>query len=290
MENPSDTPAIKVSIAAAEDAGPPRKLTVRQERSQAARARRIACYEKAVELGRQDVSQREIGRRLGLNRGTVRQYLQTGQFPERAGRHYTSHSDPVADKICKRWAEGCHNAAQIARELIAEKFDGSYYMIRRRVHNMLAQGQISKSGSATGSGTTATVKPPSPTRLSWLLFADECEIFDEDRTLLQAIYEMCAEAKAAGELARAFRRMVRQRQGAHLEEWMSQATTAGAPREIKSFAEFLRQDYDAVKAGLTLPWNNGQLEGQVNRLKLIKRQMFGRASFALLRARVLQAG
>ena len=71
---------------------------------------------------------------------------------------------------------------------------------------------------------------------------------------------------------------------------MSQATAAGAPREIKSFAEFLRQDYDAVKAGLTLSWSNGQVEGQVNRLKLIKRQMFGRASFALLRARVLRAG
>ena len=81
-----------------------------------------------------------------------------------------------------------------------------------------------------------------------------------------------------------------QRLGAQLEEWMSQATAAGAPREIKSFAEFLRQDYDAVKAGLTLSWSNGQVEGQVNRLKLIKRQMFGRASFALLRARVLRAG
>ena len=284
-----DTPLLE-PFATEDAAGTLKTLTARQQRSQANRARRIARYEETVELGRKGVSQREIGRRLGLNRGTVRQYLSTGQFPERADRHYTSHSDPVADKIRKRWAEGCHNAAQIARELMAEKFDGSYYMIRRRVQKMLAQSQICKAGSATGTRTTTTGKPPSPIRLSWLLLADEGEIPDEDRTLLQGLYEKCAEARVASELAGAFRRMVRQRLGAQLEEWMSRATAAGVPREIKSFAEFLRQDYDAVKAGLTLSWSNGQVEGQVNRLKLIKRQMFGRASFALLRARVLRAG
>jgi transposase len=71
---------------------------------------------------------------------------------------------------------------------------------------------------------------------------------------------------------------------------VTRATAETAPREISSFAACLKQDYDAVKTGLTLEWSNGQVEGQVNRLKLLKRQMYGRAGFDLLRARVLRAG
>ena len=81
--------------------------------------------------------------------------------------------------------------------------------------------------------------------------------------------------------------MLRTRQGAHLDDWIKRAKESGIP-ELRSFAKGLLKDYDAVLAGLTLPWSQGQTEGQIQRLKFLKRQMYGRASFPVLRQRVLR--
>src|SRR5438270_11504981 len=80
--------------------------------------------------------------------------------------------------------------------------------------------------------------------------------------------------------------MLRERGGEHLDEWLERVEKQGIA-ELQSFAQGLKKDYEAVKAGLTLSWSNGQTEGQVHRLKLIKRQMYGRGSCTLLRKRVL---
>ena len=85
----------------------------------------------------------------------------------------------------------------------------------------------------------------------------------------------------------AFCQMLRTRQGEHLDDWIKRAKESGIP-ELRSFAKGLLKDYDAVKAGLTLEWSQGQTEGQIQRLKVLKRQMFGRASFPVLRQRVLR--
>ena len=80
--------------------------------------------------------------------------------------------------------------------------------------------------------------------------------------------------------------MVRQRQAEKFEAWLLQAAASGIP-ELVSFVAGLERDKAAVVAALSLPFSNGQVEGQVNRLKLIKRCMYGRAKFDLLRRRVL---
>jgi len=82
--------------------------------------------------------------------------------------------------------------------------------------------------------------------------------------------------------------MMRQRQGERLDAWLSQVHESGLP-ELQSFAQGVEQDKAAVQAGLTLAINNGQVEGQVTKIKLIKRMMYGRATFPLLRQRVLHA-
>jgi transposase len=92
---------------------------------------------------------------------------------------------------------------------------------------------------------------------------------------------------AAYDLTQTFATMARERSGERLDAWLDEAACA-APA-LGRFAKGLRADYDAVRAGLTVVWSNGQVEGQVNKLKLIKRQMYGRAKFDLLRQRVLQA-
>jgi transposase len=97
---------------------------------------------------------------------------------------------------------------------------------------------------------------------------------------------VCPAAAAAYPLAQGFGRLVRERQAEALDVWLVDAERSTVP-ELRRFAASLRSDYAEVKAALVLPWSNGQTEGQVHRLKLIKRQMYGRANFDLLRRRVL---
>ncbi|WP_408022738.1 transposase [Streptacidiphilus fuscans] len=98
----------------------------------------------------------------------------------------------------------------------------------------------------------------------------------------------CPDNARACDLARCFRDLLVNRRGALLLEWIRQAEQNG-PAPVRSFAGFLRQDLDAVPAGLTLEWSSGRVEGNVNRVKTLKRAMYGRASFRLLRIRILSS-
>ena len=122
------------------------------------------------------------------------------------------------------------------------------------------------------------------------MLKEPAELKPEEQALVQALGDRCAELKTSAELARAFAAMVRHRLAGEWEDWMTNAQRPGVARELSGFAEGLKQDEAAVKAALSLEWSNGQVEGQVNRLKLLKRQMYGRAGFDLLRRRFLQAG
>jgi transposase len=97
-----------------------------------------------------------------------------------------------------------------------------------------------------------------------------------------------AEVAEAIDLAQAFATLVRQRQPDQLDPWLTRATTR-ALEAMQRFATGLRDDYEAVKAGVTLPWSTSPVEGHINRLKMVKRQMFGRAHLALLSRRFLLA-
>jgi transposase len=118
----------------------------------------------------------------------------------------------------------------------------------------------------------------------------ELDDLDElERPFVDALYQQRPEVNQAASLARAFAGMMREHRGEELDVWIEQARQSDVPRELGVFATGLKSDYNAVKAALTTEWSNGQVEGQVNRLKLLKRQMYGRAKFDLLRQRVLRA-
>ncbi len=112
----------------------------------------------------------------------------------------------------------------------------------------------------------------------------------EEQALVQALGDRCDELKTTAELAREFAGLVRQRRVGEWDDWMTKVQGPGVARELSGFAEGLKKDEAAVKAALSLEWSNGQVEGRINRLKLLKRQMYGRATFDLLRRRFLQAG
>jgi transposase len=262
----------------------PRGPTMRDIR----RARRLERYQQVIELHRQGVSQRAIAKRVGVNRETVGRYIHAGRFPERTPRKYASRTDPFTDYLHKRWKEGCHNAAQLARELETQGFVGSYCSVRRRVAHWDPAESSRFQGSV--SPVPPAVHPPSSRRLAWLLLKESGDLDDQDRVFVEALCQRCPEVAVAAKLAREFGDMAHDRQGHALDDWIQRAWDRAIPRELRAFATGLRSDYDAVKAAMTTDWSNGQVEGQVNRLKLIKRQMYGRAKFDLLRQRVLHMG
>lgn len=123
-------------------------------------------------------------------------------------------------------------------------------------------------------------------RASWLVVRIPSDLKEDEKPLLENLLEQCAPVKTVYALAQDFGTMVRERKSQELNVWIGHAKASGIA-ELKNFAIGLERDHDAVKAGLSLARSNGPTEGHVNRLKLIKRQMYGRANFDLLRKRVL---
>jgi transposase len=134
--------------------------------------------------------------------------------------------------------------------------------------------------------STKTIVPWSPSRASWLLVKKKDELTVEDKQALERMKQADGKIAKAYDLGQRFTEMVRERQHESLLPWLEDATNSGIGA-LKQFAKGIKQDLAAVTNALSLSWSNGQTEGQVNRLKLIKRQMYGRASFELLRKRVL---
>jgi Transposase len=114
------------------------------------------------------------------------------------------------------------------------------------------------------------------------------ETYAETPGYLEQICQASDELKRVYDLSQQFISMVKQREAKQLDAWLRDVREQG-PRELRDFAAGIRRDYAAVRAGLSRPESNGQVEGQITRLKYLKRQMYGRAKFDLLRLRVLHA-
>jgi transposase len=274
----------------ANDGPPPSmSLTRAEQLKQERRKRRLDRYQRVVELHAKGASILEIGRQLGMHRRTVRRFLAAGCFPERAQRQSPRETDPFVDYLRRRWEEGCHNAAQLMEELRERGFEASYDMVRRRVASWRTHRRDSSPSECSDKRPRPPTKRPSSNRVAWLLFKPQCDLTPKEQALTESLAEHCPPLEKAAALSQEFRDMVRERKAQGLEDWIARASASEGVVELRRFAEGLRTDLAAVKAALSLSWSNGQVEGQVNRLKLIKRQMFGRAKFDLLRQRVLCA-
>jgi transposase len=264
-------------------------VTKSQQRQQQRRTRRLALFEQVRELDRQGVSHRAIAQKVGIHRSTVRRFVRADSFPERAsGPRYRKVA--VWNKyLRRRWDEGCRNAARLTEELRHQGFHGSYYMVVRQLAMWRCAEAVA--GEAEGGGKNrARISPrPSARTVSWLLLKNEELLQADERSLVEEISKQCPTVRNAVALARDFIAMVNDRRVHDWADWKSRARDPTMPVELRTFARGLEADETAVRAALSTEWSNGQVEGQVNRLKMIKRQMYGRANFDLLRQRVLSA-
>jgi transposase len=279
-EPPSGEP-----LAAAEPSSPVKEpsLSPRQQARAAKRQQRAARHPQVRALHGQGLSQREIARLTGLSRNVVRRYCREEHCPAWKREHRPSPALQEHAAAIDRWVEtGGRNTAALFRESQGQGCAASYDAVRRFVNWRL--GSTGRPGPRTGRAVVLPPPVPSARQLSFEFIrrpekrkADEQARVDKLRagegTLPDGLH-----------LEGEFADLVRRQSAMPLSTWLAKAK-ASCP-ELRGFAAGVRQDEAAVAAGLSEAWSNGPVEGHVNRLKLIKRQMYGRAGFELLRARV----
>ncbi len=230
-----------------------------------------------LSLSQQGMEKEEIAKHVGVSERTIRRWFMAEGFPETRRRKKRSRFDAYAPYVLKRWQEGCRDAGQILQELRALGYQDSL----RMVYYFLAP---LRKGFYTAEQTSKL----SSKRAVWLLIRDPLELNETEQEQLSILCQVDDTITTAYHLTQDFLRMVRKLQGSTLDVWLERTRASHIP-ELQGFAQGIERDKAAVQTGLTLPYSNGVVEGHVNRLKLIKRMMYGRAAFLLLRQRVLKS-
>jgi transposase len=255
-----------------------------EEESQRRHAQWLARYDAVLALRAKGASVADIARSVAISRETVYRYLRLGAPPERKRRSVRrTVLDPYKEHLLRRWDEGCHDA----RRLCAEMREMGYRHAYTNVSRFLARLRlpVGERPSVHRERISAQ-RPPTPRQVAMLFVRRSETLTDKQQACIHALCHRDAAIARAYALAQASTTMARERRGEELEAWIARAR-ASEIADLQRFAAGLLLDKAAVEAGLTLAWSNGQTEGQVNRLKGVKRQMYGRASFDLLRQRVL---
>ncbi len=210
----------------------------------------------------------------------MRRWLRLGQAPlwKRPARQ--SMLRPFIGYLQRRWSEGCRNGAQLWRELRELGFKGRPSVVR---HWAGKRRRVSK---VTGSVDQSPVWPvPKGFRLARLLMTDMSILSAEESLFVTQLLGDEPGLCIALEWAKRLNALLRRKAVEKLDDVL----TAAAGTMLGRFAAGLRRDFDAINAALDLPWTTSPVEGQISRIKMLKRTMYGRAGFELLRGRVLHA-
>jgi len=220
-----------------------------------------------------------ISRVTGLDRKTVQRFARAGSAGELLGKATSRESrlDEFKPYICQRWNQGVTDAASLHAELQEQGWAGSVQTVRRYVRPF-------RQAAAAPDPAPAVPKTRQITR--WLLTRPD-HLQADEQAQLAAIRARCPHIDALAGHVTAFAEMMTARTGSRdLEAWLA-AVEADDRSGLRSLAAGIRNDQQAVTNGLTLHWNSGRVEGTVNKIKMLKRQMYGRAGFGLLRKRVI---
>jgi transposase len=288
--------------------------------SQVSRMQKLARYEEVIESYQQGKGINAIAQLLQMSPKTVRKFVYAEAFPERSvhKRRQNYRLAPYLPYLQQRVKEGCENASLLWQEIHQQGFSSSYKVVNTWLREYLGKPgrRSSEREKATQNAFLDAVQnahnlPPqdeeartlldahveqngplvdpigSPRHLTWLLVRHPERLNQQEHMMLAFIREV-HDIDITYQLAQRFFMMVKERHADQFDLWLEDALRSGIP-DLQTFAEGLKREYAALKAALTLPYSNGPVEGNVNKLKYIKRSMYGRGSFELLRQRVLQA-
>ncbi len=273
--------ALPVTAPVAEPDSP--KPSAAAKRSQASRARRYARYEEAARLRAAGVSISRIAAQLGADRKTVRRWLRGGSAPLWRKPPRVGVLAPYRDRLERRWAEGCRNAALLWRELVDLGFSGRPGTVRKWA-GQRRRSELQAAGGRAGP-RVASEQPPSVRQIARMLMADTAALPEAEQAFISRLLAQVPGLADGIAVAKRLNKLLRHES----KEKLSGVLDAAIGTPLEEFAANLRRDLAAVQAALDLPWTTSPAEGQINRLKMLKRTMYGRAGFPLLRARVLHA-
>ena len=230
-------------------------------------------------LRAQGMGIKPIMRELHLAKETVRRFYRAASVDEllaKARDHRPSILDDFKPCLHQRWNEGCTNVWQLFSEIRGQGYRGGYGTVRDYLQPF----------RVLAAAPPAAPAPPKVRDVTSWLLRDPDSLDDDENLKLKQARERCPHLDALAGHVTDFAKILTGRHGEQLDAWITAAEASDLP-DLHSFTRGLKRDHDAVLNGLTLPWSSGAVEGNVNRLKMIKRQMYGRAGFALLRKRVL---
>jgi len=250
---------------------------------QARQASRDDRFRQMMALRAHGLTQAAIAKRMGMSEKAVRNWLKRGAAPTWK-RQFRRRSvfDPYAEYVLHRWQAGLHEGKQLYEEIRAQGFRGTVRIVQRFVQALTDEPQAIPLPEAS------PAERFSANKATWLFIRDPGDLTTEEQAELALICQRSATAQESYQLTQQFMRMLRLRRGQEFETWL-QAVEASHISELSRFAHSLLKDKEAVVAGLTLSYSNGPVEAQVQKLKLVKRSMFGRAKLPLLRQRLLHA-
>jgi transposase len=281
----------QLSETASEDAGfatsPRQKRTSGERaRSQGSREFRLALYQQIQELYQQGGTILGIARQLHIGHRRVRKFVRSPNFPEWGKpAHTRSAIDPYRPYLQERWQQGCQETGPLWQEVQARGFSGSRMMVYRWI-----QVQREKPASVPAHRQEQAIRTQSlaPRHLAWLFLRDPKRLEKQEKQTLSLIRKT-PNVETTYRLAQQLTTLVKERNAQPLETWLWDCQMSGIS-DLVTFAQGLKKEGSALHAALTLPYSNGPVEGKINKLKYIKRSMYGRAGFPLLRQKVLKAG
>ena len=252
----------------------PQLLTCAEKPQYEGYLRRRETNEAIQELSKKGVSIRQIVKQTGHSRKLVRDVLR-GQRLD-VFRSRPTSLDSWLPWLHSRWEQGARNALALWREMRAEGFSGQAGVVSQWAHRQRLAAKANHCGLA---------RTPSARILARLMTSARNDLTKSEAILVAAIETNVPELVAARKTIGDFQSMIRSKVVAKLDEWLEAAKSS----LVGSFANGVEKDIAAVRNAIVSPWSNGQTEGQITRLKLIKRQMYGRAKLDLLQARLIGA-
>jgi hypothetical protein len=255
--------------------------------------RRQALFDDVKRLAGDGKSIRAISKELGIHRATVRRNVRASAPPP-----IMAHSYPVSETLMAGYSsivdemlgKGERNLSTVFKRITEAGYHGSLRPLYTYVRKHYPEWKTHKRDGSQQPATLgrAPHKPLSARSASYILTKDAATLSEPETHLRQRLISQDLEVATAGKFADRFAEMVRKRQPEKLDEWLHDSETCQIA-EVRNFAAGISRDYAAVRAGLTHEWSNGPVEGHVNRLKLIKRTMYGRGGMGPLKRRFLYA-
>jgi transposase len=231
----------------------------------------------------------DIARKLGTSRPTVYRYKDLAEPPE-FGQHRRKGSvlDPWVPYILRRWEEGWRNGHKLFREIREQGYPYSQTNVGRLVAELRRSDGLTPDRGRRRSASDTAARAPGTRHVVSLFLRPPGNLTEDQAAYLDRLRASDEAVGVAYELSQRFAAMIGELGGERLEEWLAETESCDLPA-LRHFAASLKTDLAAVRAGLVESWKNGPVEGFINKLKLVKRQGYGRANIDLLKARLMAA-